>query len=227
MITYLLLPVMLVSLSFYIYSVYRCRLRTRVISKAITSTVFIAVAVLACWAGNSNRSYFAFILTALILCTFGDVFLEISKHDALGINYFVYALSAFFAAHVAFLFLFCRFTGVYPLDFFATAAILIVLVVAAKLMRLDFFNMESYVFAYAIVVTFMFVKSLSLIYGGHSYSVRNVLVASGAGLFLLSNAVYSLVLFRKKSHPALRAVSAAVYYTGQTLIALSVLFAGG
>lgn len=226
MITYLLLPLMLASLSFYIYSVYRCRLLTRVISKVITSAVFIAIAILAHWVGKGNSRYFVFIIIALSICTFGDVFLEISKHDSLGINYFIYALSAFFIAHIAFLFLFCRITGVYPLDFFATALILIILVLTAKFFHLDFLNMDNYVFAYAVAMTFMFVKSLSLMYGGHLVSTRNILVATGAGLFLVSNIIYSFILFRKNTHSALHAVSAVVYYTGQTLIALSVLFAG-
>jgi len=225
-VTYLLLPLMLISLSFYIYSVYRCRLLTRVVLKAFTSAVFIAIAILAHWAGNGNLSYFVFTIIALILCTFGDVFLEIAKHDSLGINYFVYALSAFFTAHIAFLVLFCRITGVYSLDFFATAAILILLVILAKTMHLDFLNMDNYVFAYAMAMTLMFVKSLSLLYGGHYTSIRNIMVATGAGLFLVSNIIYAFILFREKSHPVLYAVSAVVYYTGQTLIALSVLFGG-
>lgn len=225
MITYLLLPVMLFSLCYYIYSLYRCRLRTQVIAKAITSLVFVAVAVVACHAANADLSYFAFMLTALSLCTFGDVFLEISKTDELGINYFIYALIAFFAAHVTFLLLFCRITGVYPLDFFATAAILALLALLARWLKFDLFNMDNYVFAYATVVTFMLVKSFSLLYGERLYSARNVLVATGAGLFFVSNILYSLVLFRKKKPPFLRVVSSVVYYTGQTLLALSVLFA--
>ena len=225
MITYLLLPVMLVSLSFYIYSVYRCRLYTRVVSKAVTSLVFTAIAVVSCWAGNADRRYFAFVLTALLLCTFGDVFLEISRDDERGINYFVYALTAFLAAHAAFLILFCRMTGLYIVDFVVTGLMVIVAVVCARALKFDFLNMGGYVLFYAAVVSFMFVKSLSLTYGHLEFSMRNSLVAGGAGLFIFSNVLYAFLLFRPHAHKSLPGLSAAVYYTGQTLIALSVLFA--
>ena len=226
MIAYLLLPVMLMSLSFYIYSVYRCRLRTRVVSKAVTSLVFAAIAVVSCWAGNADRRYFGYILAALLICTFGDVFLEIARDDERGINYFIYSLSAFLVAHVAFLVLFCMLTGVYLADFIVTAVLVAAAVLAARLLRFDFLNMEGYVLVYTVVVTFMFVKSLSLTYGPLEFSMRNSLVGLGAGLFILSNALYSFTLFRrKKAHKCLPGVTAAVYYTGQTLIALSVLFA--
>lgn len=225
MITYLLLPVMLVSFAFYIHSLYRCRLRTRVISKAVTSAVFVAIAVLSCWAGSSNLRYFTYILIALVLCTFGDVFLEISHSDELGINYFIYALLSFFAAHVAFLLLFCSIAGITLVDVFLTAGIVGVLVLFSKLCGLTYFNMGGYVFFYAVVMSFMFVKALSLIYVPQYFGARNILVACGASLFLISNIAYAFISFRKVKSKRMYAITAAVYYTGQTLISLSVLFA--
>lgn len=225
MITYLLLPVMLVSFAFYIYSLYRCRVRTRVISKAVTSAVFVAIALLSCWAGGANLRYFVYILIALVLCTFGDVFLEISHSDELGINYFIYALFAFFAAHVAFLLLFCSIAGITLVDIVLTAAIVGVLVLLSKLCRLTYFNMGGYVFFYAVVMSLMFVKSLSLLYVPQYFGARNILVACGASLFLISNLAYAFISFRKVTSKWMYALTSAVYYTGQTLISLSVLFA--
>lgn len=231
MITYLLLPAMLISLCFCIYSVYRCRLSTRVVSKAVTSLIFIAIAVVSCWAGDADRRYFGFVLTALLLCTFGDVFLEISREDERGINYFIYSLGAFLAAHALFLIAFMNLTGVYAADFIVTAAMVLIAVACARALHFDFLNMGGYVLVYAIVVSFMFVKSLSLTYGPSllsgplAFSARNSLVAAGAGLFILSNVLYAFVLFRRGTHKSLPGIIAAVYYTGQTLIALSVLFA--
>ena len=225
MLSYLLVPLILISFCFYVYSVYRCRLRTRVLAKAFTSLIFVVISISSYFAAGSNTHYFVFMLIALSLCTCGDVFLEISQTDELGINYFIYSLSFFFAAHVAFLTLFCFISGVSPIDFFATAAVLALMALVSRLMKLDFLNMDSYVLGYSVVVAFMLVKSFSLLYGVHGYSARNILVATGAGLFFASNVIYGFTFFGKKTRPKLGAASTGIYYAGQVLIALSVLFA--
>lgn len=224
MATYFLLPVMAVCIAFYVYSIYRCRLRTRVVAKAVTSLVFLSISIISGWLGHADRSYFAFILVALFLCSFGDVFLEIAREDELGINYFVYSLSSFFLAHVSFLVAFCSIAGIYVLDFIYTGALVAILFLFSRLLKLDFFNMGYYVLCYAVVVSFMFIKSLSLIYLTNLASTRNWLVAVGAGLFLLSNFAFILA-FRLEKKRRLHAFASCIYYTGQTLIALSVLFA--
>ncbi|WP_343253068.1 lysoplasmalogenase family protein [Ligaoa zhengdingensis] len=227
MIAYLLVSALALSLCFYFFSLYRNRQRIRVLSKAITSLLFVAIAVAACWVADADRHYFIYLLIALALCTFGDVFLEISKTDELGINYFIYALISFFSANVAFLILFCSIAGVFPLDFFVSAAVLALLALGARLLRIDFLNMHSYVTAYALTAIFMFVKSLSLLYGAGAHLMRNQLVALGGGLFFLSNLLYAFYLFLPRArNRTMEGVGAAVYYTGQTLIALSILFAG-
>ncbi|MEG2852076.1 MAG: lysoplasmalogenase family protein [Hydrogenoanaerobacterium sp.] len=224
MAVYLLIPAIIVSYVFYVYSVYRCRLRTRVMAKALTSLIFVAIAVVSHYVSGSNKRYFVFMLVALSLCTFGDVFLEISKTDDYGINYFIYSLGFFFAAHVAFCALFCVLTGVYPVDFFATAAFLALLALIGRKLKLDFLNMDSYVLGYAVVISFMFVKSLSLLYGMRIYVAYNVLVALGAGLFFIASISYAILLFGKKRPRPLTTATTGIYYTGQVLLALSVLF---
>lgn len=225
MLTLILLGALIASFCFYVYSVYRCRLRTRVMAKAFTSLIFVAIAAASFVASRADTRYFVFIIIALALCTCGDVFLEISKTDELGINYFIYSLGFFFAAHVAFTALFCTITGVYPVDFFMTAAILTVIALISRRLKLDFLNMESYILGYAVVISFMLVKSFSLIYGVQSYSTRNIFVAVGAGLFFIASLLYAVSIFGKKIPRSLASVITGIYYAGQVFIAFSVLFA--
>ena len=78
-----------------------------------------------------------------------------------------------------------------------------------------------------LIIAFMFVMAMMSLYKcGFDY-LTSAIIAVGAVLFLVSDAVLAFVVFHEKPHKSLRAVNLSLYYAAQMILALTLVTFGG
>ncbi|MEG2786362.1 MAG: lysoplasmalogenase [Romboutsia sp.] len=224
--TYSLVLLMLLSLGVLLYFTYKPYKNFRGIFKIITSLLFISIAVSGYVESNNNFNYFIFIFISLVFSLLGDVFLIFEKGDTSSMSKaFVYGLLSFSIAHIFFSigFIYLSYFSIYNILFTLLLSILL-LVVLKSIKSFDFKGAFFYVAFYSIVISFMFIQSLTLYYYISSSNPCTILITIGALLFVLSDLILAFDYFHINCPKFMPVINLLVYYIAQLLLALSVLY---
>ena len=214
---FILCVLLVVSLTILIYLTYIDSKKYRVLSKIITSILFLAIAVLSYLNHNCNFSYFLFIILGLVFSLFGDVFLAFNKDNG---KMFILGLFSFCITHVFYYVAFNHLTDFSIVYFLISIAFGSVVVIGMKLMKfLDFGKLFKIIVLYTYIISFMLFKAISL-YSYHA--IWSNLIIVGAILFTISDMILSFVLFYKDCPKFMESLNLATYYIGQMIIALSI-----
>lgn len=195
-----------------------------VFSKTMASLGMVVGAVLSFKFGHSE--YTQFLLIGLVCGMLGDIFLELRKSyfEKERLMYFNAGMACFAVGHVMYIisiFKQVRATSLL-LDILVSAGVAVVfavllVLVMAKPMKLEFGDCKWQSFAYCIELTFVTVLTIML-YIRHGLSIYMML---GMIAFLLSDLVLSLQYFGKgnfEDNKLLVAVNHILYYGAQVLL---------
>jgi uncharacterized membrane protein YhhN len=183
--------------------------------KGCLSLLFILVALVQ---KDPLSPYFAFVVTGLVFCLAGDVFLALPQKKA-----FMVGLASFLVGHVF-----------YVIGFFSAAGFnrwtWVSLVLAGgvsgfvyRWLRSHLGEMKGPVIGYIVVISIMVCAASSLL-GVRDFAFSGrVMAFSGAVAFYFSDVFVAKDRFMKKEF-ANRLVGLPLYYAGQFLIAFSVGF---
>ena len=189
--------------------------------KAAASLAFLLAA--ACCAQYAGAwAAFRPLLPALLLCAAGDVLLALYNRSR-SAAVFAAGAGVFLCGHFAFAAALARRAPLSPAELLVPLA---AVPVAAGLIR--FFSLHvdrrlrPAILVYAWGVTLFAVKALHL--AQQSGGTGSVLMAAGAGLFLLSDILILFLYFSPRSRLAVHILNLSFYYAGMLCIALSLLY---
>ncbi len=181
------------------------------IFKPLSTILVILLPVL--YAKNGLKPYKNIILIGLVFCLIGDIFLMFD-------TYFIFGLASFLIGHVFFIYAFASIRG-----FSWNVKTLIPLVLVAGLI---FFNLKDHlgdllipVILYVTCIVLMAWQAINVYVWKKEYGF--LLIAIGASLFLVSDAVLSYRKFIGDFTIAQFLVS-STYWTAITLISLSTIY---
>ncbi len=188
--------------------------------KGLTSLVFVVIGLVNMlyvmkkgYDGGGRFKYF--MLTALVLCLIADVILNI---------WFIIGAAIFAVGHVFyFISYLCldRFTWK---DLIYGACIAVVAIILLLTYPFDFQGIFVVILAYAIIISFMVGKAISLFISGKCSRVARWLILVGSILFFLSDMALLFNIFGGMGIVADR-ICLWTYYPAQGLLGLSVYFA--
>lgn len=195
----------------------------RLIAKAVTSGLFVLLFISSYINNKFNTMYFIFILTALLFCFLGDVFLSI-KTTNLSYNYFLLGLASFSCAHVFFS------AGYIYISDFSFKILMITILISCisicffKYSKLfDFKQMFLYISVYVILISIMIASSLQLTKMDSPMVHQVSFTIIGSILFLISDLILCINMFSKKEYKILGTINLILYYVGQILISTSMM----
>ena len=216
---FILCVLLVVSLTILIYLTYIKSEKYRIISKTITSILFMTIAFFSYFNsnGNCNFSYFIFIVLGLFFALLGDVFLAFNKDNG---KMFILGLFSFCITHILYYIGFDLITDFSIIYFLISIIFGSIVIIAMKLMKfLNFGRLFKIIALYTYIISFMLFKAISL----YSYNtIWSNLIIVGAILFTISDMILCLVLFYKDCPKFMESLNLATYYIGQMIIALSV-----
>lgn len=205
--------------AFFIWTEYNWPQKRTLITKSLSSLLFISIAVSAYIATDAPKEYAFFIIAALILGMIGDLLLIFPNI----LKCFILGLVAFLIGQIIYGWVFLKFNGFMIYDLLIYAAIVGGSLFAYSKSNLELGRMKKPVLAYLLIIAFMFTMAISSLYKGGFNSTTTILVAVGAVLFLASDILLAFVRFQKDAAPYLRGMNLGLYYSGQILLALSVM----
>jgi uncharacterized membrane protein YhhN len=213
----ILTALMYVSLGFLLYYKNRDENKPILIFKTLTSLLFIGIAL----AGALYKGfgvYSIMMIIGFVMCTLGDVLILNKKNT----TRFISAILAFLLGHVFFASAFCAVFGYHWLD---AVLIVVIMCIAFYVYKSQKFSLGKFLYpvaGYAFVITVMLVKAVSVIYLGNHSPLFTLAVSLGAAMFFASDAILVFLVFKKFSKKG-SAINLILYYTGQALLALSIL----
>lgn len=189
--------------------------------KFLNSLGFIFAAV---YAGvvSGHTTFMLQMLPGFMLCLLGDVLLafeDVRKSEKL----FLGGLISFLTAHIAFLIVLCRISGVTWLDFVFPVLMVGIAFGLTKMENMDTKGMRLPVIVYAFFVSMLFSKAVLMGVAG-GFGTREILLSAGAFLFLLSDLLLLFICFYQKKVYLNRFFNLFTYYTGLLLLAFSILY---
>ena len=196
--------------------------KIRLIFKMITSLSFMIIGISSYYISGSNFYYCLLIIVGLCFSFMGDLFLGI-KYIKVNIM-FILGVTCFTLTHIFYSLAFISLIPVNKIDIFST--IILSIIIIFTYISIDSFNFRNsfiIVCIYIIVICFMLCKSLSLIKLDIP-SEATVCIVLGAVLFTASDIILSFVYFYNKPPRFLSELNLILYYLGQGLIALSIMF---
>lgn len=203
-------------------------------SKALCSGLFVLTAVIAD-AGSSGGFAFNTMTAAFICSFFGDVFLHMyPKLGSVFVNYALGGLS-FLAGHVLLVISFFKLCSAYnpaaPLIGAGEIAAIIILCaavnIALRLFGLKLGKFTVPVIIYSLALMTMVVKAVSaavLMLDGSTDFAAALTLSLGAALFAASDIVLATDFFAGGKDLKKKKVNMILYYGGQMLLALSLLW---
>ena len=207
--------------------------KTSMMYKMICASLYL-IAAISCMKTADNFSPFAkYMLTALILGWFGDLFLHVISEKKI---YFGIGFISFMTGHVFFILAFLNVQkNMFPTaSAFTIAEIIAIVVIFAAFasyaiitkMKLGVIGIA--IGLYAVVISSMLVKGISLctrLYLSSSELTAWSLATVGIGaiLFVMSDATLAEMLFGTHKSRLLRIFNITTYFAGQMLLASSIL----
>lgn len=213
-----------VILSFYVllaillYCKYRRDTAWILVAKTLTSLMFVAAGVLALWDNPGAAGYALWILIGLGLSAGGDIFLVYGDRPGA----FLWGLSSFLLAHVAYGVVFTIVSGLTVWDAVFFLLLVGVGVTVRRFARIDLKKMTFPVAFYLLAISYMVAQAFSIC-PREGPTALAVMAGLGALLFFASDAFLAWNKF-KRPFNAYGALNLSTYYTGQLLLALSILF---
>lgn len=185
--------------------------------KFLTSLFFVLIAV-SSRKKQHNKKYFSFMLSGLIFSLVGDVFLSFFDNS----TFFILGLFSFSVAHIFYSIGFCVLTKMTWKDI-AFASVLAIPVISFVKLKdgFDFGSMFPLIVMYAILISVMLSKSLSLLKLREGNILPITLIISGTLLFFISDFILVFVLYYSNKAEILTYLNLMTYYLGQGLLALS------
>lgn len=210
------------------------------LAKGIQSALFVGGALLAWFSGNRLAPQsFPLMLTALILCAFGDIalgFANQARHKASATHKdassavgtagvrkvpFLAGAGAFLAAHVVFCIFYFRVNPFHPLCLILPAACVALIMSFEGFGLIRMGKLKFLGIIYPFLVGLMTSAALSAAIAVGASSVFSIITAIGSLLFLLSDTVLVFLYFGVKKHSFYRWANLTTYYLGIFLLAAS------
>ena len=186
-----------------------------VLTKGSLSVLFILAALVQ---KDPLNPYFGFVVTGLVFCLAGDVFLALPQQKA-----FMLGLVSFLLGHVFYVIGFFSVAGLRGWTWGSLFVGAIVSSLVYGWLRSHLGKMKGPVIGYMVVITVM-VSAASSVLGAPDFTLcGRVMVFSGAVAFYLSDVFVARDRFMKKEFLN-RLVGLPMYYAGQFLIAFSLGF---
>jgi uncharacterized membrane protein YhhN len=188
-------------------------IRGLLLTKPFLSALFVVTALVG---PHMNPEYFVLILTGLLLCMAGDVFLIFFSSKKL----FLAGLVSFLAAHVLYSAAFFSMASPGTLALIAAALCLMVSGSVFAWLKPQLGSMLVPVVAYIIIITLMVIGAASLMENKHLSFAGRAFAFSGAILFYVSDIFVARHRFIKKEYVN-RLAGLPLYYAGQFMMAYS------
>ncbi|QNU66058.1 lysoplasmalogenase [Ruminiclostridium herbifermentans] len=191
------------------------------IFKCLSSSLFIATAIFSYKKNPSNTKFFALMLSGLVFSFGGDVFLAL---DSISKDFFAIGVASFGIGHIMYSLGYSSMSKISLKDICMFLCFFIPTFLTIQWGDFEFNGMKNMIIFYAVIISFMVGKSLSML-KFYSISKKTILLmVSGSMLFFASDFVLLFSLFYPNVSSAayeLRAVNLTLYYLGQGLLALS------
>lgn len=200
----------------------------RFVFKMVNSTNFIILAAI-CFLYNRDIDsvFFLVIMASLLFGFIGDFFLGLrnfySEHKNL---YFKIGLLSFLSGHLIYL---CHFAGsiahVWYYCIIGILATLSVFFLIYKKLQVSFGKHRFLVWAYMVIIISTLLSAA--FYLSLSRTIFSIIFFIGFLFFLISDVLLSFIYFtnlKTRTHSTFRLLNALSYFTGQLLIAWSLLF---
>lgn len=197
----------------------------RVISKFITSSMFILICITSHLYYKNNILYYSLILSGLIFSLLGDLFLAFKPKMILSLDAnFLLGILSFSLAHISYILAF-NTLKILSLSVILAALILssIMIIFLKNIKKLNFKSYFIPLYIYSLIICLMFCKGISL-YTTDVSICGYIILSLGISLFVISDLILSFILFYKKTPKYFTSLNLITYYIGQILIALSVIF---
>ncbi|MGL4107747.1 lysoplasmalogenase family protein [Clostridium sp. LP20] len=188
------------------------------IFKTICSLLFLSIAISSHRISPHNKKYFYLIFIGLVFSSLGDVFLAFN----IGWNLFYYGFICFVLSHIFFIFGFSYLKGISKWDFGLFLIIFtpsIIFLLNKK--GFNYQEMQLIVCLYAIIITFMLCKALSLFKIRKDNPIGTTLVILGTIFFFISDYILVFVIYYNNCSPYMGTLNLIIYYLGQGFLALS------
>lgn len=187
------------------------------ILKPIATLLVIAIALLAFLRPTFDMAYLIGVLVGLLFSLGGDMALMFPQNR----KAFMIGLALFLLAHVAYTVVFVLVGSLSGWDLFSSLVLLVIGVAFFRLIQPNLGAMNLPVLVYMVVISLMVNRAVSTLASPQIGLTQALLVVFGAILFYISDLILAAGRFWKpwKYHR----ISLAFYYSGQLLIALSVV----
>jgi len=215
----ILAAVCVASTAFFIWTEYNWPQKRTLITKGLSSLLFIAIGVCSYIVTDAPANYALWIVAALVMGMIGDLFLVFPNI----LKSFILGLVAFLIGQIIYGVVFLRFNGFMIYDVLIYVSLVGASFFAYSKSNLELGRMKKPVLFYVLIIAFMFTMAISTLYKGGFNTPTTILITVGASLFLISDVVLAFVRFQKDAAPCLRGINLGLYYSGQILLALSVL----
>lgn len=190
-----------------------------VLLKGITSLCFVLTGVYGYARNKNNRMFSRTMLIAFVCSMIGDVFLAIDKTQGL---FFVLGVVSFAAAHVLFFLTFSKVSPLTKTDIAGIAVLFIAMLPLLIFGDFEYHGLLPVLIIYAVIISSMCVKALSLWRCRAAGIFSIVLIMCGGVLFLLSDVVLLFWLFGKGMPKEVQAVNWVLYYAAQGCLSASI-----
>ena len=203
------------------------------LQKMICSSLFLFAGIFAFGMCDfPNNWFFRLIIVAFIFSWIGDLALaKVSK----GLR-FIIGLVSFLIAHICYIIafhfanqmLFGNISFLTKAEAFAVILVFALFVCLKFVVKVKFGGLGIAVAVYALTISLMLVKAFSLglralSYGSANSSVILYVLSLAAVLFVISDAVLVLILFKGKYNQMTELINIATYYAAQLLFAFSMI----
>ncbi len=217
---FIIAMLLVVSLIFLILFEYRKNAKLGLVFKSLCSLCFVAAAIHAYIIKGLEGIYTPMIISGLVFSFFGDILLVYGYKNI----FFIAGLACFLVTQIIYGIAFTLTAGIYLWDVILFTALIAILLFAYKALKMDVGSLKLPVLLYMLAIVYMLSKAVSLLYNDAIPLTQAGMVASGALLFVISDAILALAKFNGKVPKSFPALNLLTYYTGQILIASSLYF---
>lgn len=223
---YINLILFFLSLFILIYFTYNPKKYYRFIFKTTTSILFIFTAIISYVISPGNYYYFSLLVIGLFFSLLGDMFLALNinnKDGSLNKSFF-YGLISFSLTHIMYVLAFTHLSSFNILDLLIALILSFITISILKCNKnINFKNMFLPASIYSFIICLMTFESIKLVFL-LKFNTGVYLLLIGALLFIFSDLVLCFILFNNKPKKILTGLNLITYYTGQFIIASTILF---
>jgi alkenylglycerophosphocholine/alkenylglycerophosphoethanolamine hydrolase len=199
------------------YCKYRRDTAWILVSKTLASLAFVAAGLLALGENPGAAGYALWILIGLGFSVGGDIFLVYGEHP----KAFMWGLSFFLLAHIAYGVIFTILSGLQVWDAVFFLLLVGIGITVRRFARIDLQKMTLPVALYLLAISYMVSQAFSICLAEGPTALA-VMAGLGALLFFTSDSFLAWNKFKRPLN-AYSALNLTTYYTGQLLMALSIL----